>query len=249
LQNADGRIVFAIPYEQRFTLIGTTDVPYAGDPACAAISDAETQYLCETVSKYFRVPVTARDVRWAYAGVRPLVDDERVSASKVTRDYRLELDLRDAPLLSVFGGKLTTYRRLAEIALGRLAARFPNIGPEWTGHTPLPGGDLPNGDFKRFLHDVKQRWAFLSDPLAYRLARAYGTNIEHVLGAAPSSSALGEQFGGGLSEAEVEYLRRVEWAATAEDILWRRTKLGLHLSPDEQARLIEYMDRSGPVRR
>ena len=245
LQNPDGRIVFTLPYEHRFTLIGTTDVAYEGDPAQAAISAQETHYLCETVGRYFRNPVTPQHVRWTYAGVRPLVDDANVSASKVTRDYRLELALgaSGAPFLSILGGKLTTYRRLAEMALEKILPQLDIASAEWTGRVPLPGGDMPNADFGRFLHEAKLRWPFLSDALAYRLARAYGTRLEKMLSGARTLQDLGEHFGAGLTETEVSYLRTTEWASTVEDILWRRTKLGLHMSQAGQARFGEYMNR------
>jgi glycerol-3-phosphate dehydrogenase len=246
LQNPDGRVVFAIPYEQAFTMIGTTDIPYAGDPSSAAITDEETRYLCETASRYFRNRIDAKDVRWTFAGVRPLVDDDTADVSKVTRDYRLELAMLagEAPLLSVFGGKLTTYRRLSIMALEKLLPVLGGDPREWTGTAPLPGGDFPGADFATFLHDVRARWPYLSERLAYRLARAYGTRIARIVGAARRMEDLGRDFGAGLTEAEVSYLRTREWAQTAEDILWRRTKLGLHMTPSQQASLAEYLSKA-----
>lgn len=243
LQNHDGRVVFAIPYEQRFTLIGTTDVSYAGDPGQVRISDGETKYLCDAVNRYFRRPITPADVWWTYAGVRPLADDDETDVSKITRDYRLELALSAdrAPFLSVFGGKITTYRRLALMALAKLLPALGQRSREWTHRAPLPGGDLPNADFARFLREVTARWRFLPEELAYRLARAYGTRIERVLGEAQRLEDLGEQFGAGLTEAEVAYLRQHEWALTADDILWRRSKLGLHMTEAERRRLHSYL--------
>jgi glycerol-3-phosphate dehydrogenase len=245
LQNPDGRVVFAIPYEQQFTLIGTTDVIYEGAPEQARITDAEVLYLCDVVNRYFKSGITGQDVAWTYAGVRPLLDDEHENASKVTRDYRLELSTaeRQAPLLSVFGGKITTYRGLATSAMQKLVPLVGGSHAEWTGSAVLPGGDIPGGDFEAFLQDVQARWRFLSAPTAYRLARAYGTRIDSVLQNAREPRQLGEHFGAGLTEAEVSYLRTREWAYDAQDILWRRTKLGLHLTSAEAARLAEYLAR------
>ncbi|MGH8177061.1 MAG: glycerol-3-phosphate dehydrogenase [Steroidobacter sp.] len=238
LQNPDGRIVFTIPYEQHYTLIGTTDVPFEGDPAQVRISEDEIAYLCETVNSYFRHGVAPSDVRWTYAGVRPLSDDESDNASKVTRDYRLEVaeSTNHPVLLSVFGGKITTYRRLAEMALSKLQPYIGGSEQDWTDRAALPGGDLPRADFDAFLKDVERRWRFLSHDQAHRLARAYGTRIEKILGAAQRMEDLGEQLGAGLTQAEVDYLVANEWAMSADDVLWRRTKLGLHLSAAERER-------------
>jgi glycerol-3-phosphate dehydrogenase len=250
LQNPDGRVVFTIPYERHYTLIGTTDVSFEADPAQVSISAEEVTYLCNTVDRYFERRTTAASVHWSYAGVRPLSDDEATNASKVTRDYKLELDTADGqpPLLSVFGGKITTYRRLAETALGKLTPFLGSTARSWTDSVPLPGGDLPGSDFAAFARGVQQRWPFLPEALAYRLSRAYGTRIEQIIGAADTLAGLGRQFGAGLSEAEVEYLRRHEWAQTAEDILWRRTKLGLHMQPGELAELQRHL-QAQPTRR
>jgi glycerol-3-phosphate dehydrogenase len=239
LQNPDGRIVFAIPYEHDCTLVGTTDVPFEGDPAAVRISDAEIAYLCNTVNSFFRRQVTPADVRWTYAGVRPLSEDESLSESKVTRDYRLELAGSGAApmLLSVFGGKITTYRRLAEMALSKLQPGLGSSEHTWTDRAALPGGDLPRGDFAAFLAGVRQRWPFLPGPTSHRMARAYGTRLERILGAAHSLADLGAHYGAGLTQAEVKYLRTHEWARSADDILWRRTKLGLAVSAAERARL------------
>lgn len=244
LQNPDGRIVFAIPYERHFTLVGTTDVPYRDDPARVSICDDEIAYLCDTINRYFRTPVTSRDVRWSYTGVRPLLDDESESAAKVTRDYRLELaEGRDhPPLLTVFGGKITTYRRLAEAALEKLRPHVGGNAASWTAMAALPGGDLPRADFRSFLAQTRQRYAFLDDEVASRLARAYGTRVDRVLGNARSMSDLGEHFGAGFTQAELDYLIACEWAATAEDVLWRRSKLGLHLTLAQRQRVAEAFD-------
>jgi glycerol-3-phosphate dehydrogenase len=239
LQNPDGRIVFTIPYQDSFTLVGTTDVPFDGDPAKVSISPDEIAYLCSTVNSYFRRGIAPSDVRWSYAGVRPLSDDESESASKVTRDYRLELtESAEHPvLLSVFGGKITTYRRLAEMALSKLQPHLGFDGREWTHRAALPGGELPRADFAAFLDGVKKRWPFLPPPMAQRMARAYGTRIERILGRAQAMLDLGEHYGAGLTSAEIDYLQAQEWACTADDILWRRTKLGLHLGEQERHRL------------
>ena len=242
LQNPDGRVVFTIPYEGAFTLIGTTDVPCESVPDEPEATTEEIEYLCATVNGYFRGVLTARDIVWTYAGVRPLVDDDAAQVSKVTRDYRLELSAEQPPLLSVFGGKLTTYRKLAEAALEKLHPFVGGPQHSWTGSTPLPGGDLPHGDFAAFLAEVKKRWRFLPEALALRLARAYGTRIEMILGSASSLRDLGEHFGAGLTAAEVRYLIASEWALTAEDILWRRTKIGLHMTDAERASVDRYLD-------
>lgn len=244
LQNPDGRVVFTIPYENQYTLIGTTDVPCAENPASVAISAAEIAYLCETVNGYFARSIAPSDVQWTYAGVRPLSDDEAANASKVTRDYKLELtQAREQPaMLAVFGGKITTYRRLAETALHKLQPFIGGPTQSWTAQAALPGGDLPRGDFPAFLASVRKRWTFLSPPLAYRLARAYGTRISDVIGAAKGLEDLGIHFGAGLTRAEVDYLRAHEWAQSAEDILWRRSKLGLHMSGEQRAHVARYLD-------
>jgi len=231
LQSPDRRVVFAIPYEDDYTLIGTTDAPFEGDPTRVEVSDTEVDYLCQCVSRFFRRPLRAEDIAWRYAGVRALHDSGDASAQAVSRDYHLELDATDdgAPLLSVFGGKITTYRRLAESVLERL---LPRLGlrdaAPWTDGTPLPGGDLPDADMARFTAHAVERWSALPPPLVRRLARLYGTRMAHILGAARAMVDLGENFGGGLTQAEVDYHVREEWARTAEDILWRRTKTGLH---------------------
>jgi glycerol-3-phosphate dehydrogenase len=243
LQHPDGRIVFTIPYEQEFTVIGTTDVPCDEPPGNVAISREEIEYLCRTVNEYFERQISANDVRWTYAGVRPLSDDEAANASKVTRDYKLELIAGggDPPLLSIFGGKITTYRRLAESALSKL---HPHIGGDrqtWTDLAPLPGGDLPHDDFEAFVSGVRRRWSFLPNDLARRLSHAYGTRVSDIVGAARNFDDLGIHFGAGLTRAEVDYLRSHEWAQTVEDILWRRTKLGLHISAEGCAELARYV--------
>ncbi len=231
-QNEDHRIVFVIPYEGRFTLIGTTDVPFDGDASAVSASGIEIDYLCACVSRYFHKPVCAADVVWSYAGVRALFDDGAGDPSAVTRDYVLDLDAPPGqpPALSIFGGKITTFRRLAEHALAGLRPFFPNMGPAWTAKAKLPGGDFEQGDFAAFAQSVRQRWPFLEDRAALRLARAYGTRVGRILGSARSMADLGRDFGFSLTEAELDHLARDEWARTADDVLWRRSKLGLHVS-------------------
>lgn len=231
LQNPDRRVVFAIPYEHDFTLIGTTDEPWEGLPGKAHISPAETDYLCETARRYFERQIHPEDVVWTYAGIRPLYDDHAASASAVTRDYVLDLDGGNgaAPLLSVFGGKITTYRKLAEHALEKLVPFYPGTSGEWTAGADLPGGDIPGDDFETFAAQLAAAHPALPPALITRLARAYGTRARAILGSAQSLDALGQDFGGGLTQAEVDYLAEQEWARSAEDVLYRRSKLGLHV--------------------
>lgn len=233
LQNPDGRIVFVIPYERSFSLIGTTDVPFDSDPNKVAISAEETTYLCDSVSRYFRTAITPADVVWSYAGVRPLYDDHSADAKAVTRDYVLDLEhnAQMPPLLSVFGGKITTSRKLAEHAMEKLLpAMNKPVAPSWTGTAALPGGDFP--DFARYLQAFRQQFPTLPAALAHRLVRAYGTRAEQFAGA-----NMGADLGGGISEAEVAYLARHEWARSAEDILWRRSRMGLHVPEGTAERL------------
>jgi glycerol-3-phosphate dehydrogenase len=229
LQNDDKRIVFALPFLDRFTLIGTTDLLYDGDPDDVAISEEETAYLCAAVNRYFKQTLTKRHVRWSYSGVRPLFDDGSVDASAVTRDYAFDLATPDdgAPMLSVYGGKLTTYRVLAEHALDRLLPAIGRKAVRWTANEPLPGGDMPDGDFEAFVGEFRETFPFLSDDLARRYARLYGTRAYRMLAGARKMEDLGEQIGPGLYRAEADYLRRYEWADSESDILWRRTKLGI----------------------
>jgi glycerol-3-phosphate dehydrogenase len=245
LQNDDKRIVFAIPYEHDFTLIGTTDKPFEGDPSNPTIDADETAYLCASVNRYFAKPITPADVVSSYSGVRPLFDDGADNASEVTRDYVLRLGTDQAPqLLSTFGGKITTYRRLAEHALEQLAPFLPAMRPAWTSGAPLPGGDLP-GSFDQFLASVRSRWPFLPAAVAERMAHAYGTRIDRLLGTASTIADLGQSLGEGLFTAEVDYLTKEEWAGTADDILLRRTKLGIHGGDRLAHQLEAYLAASG----
>jgi glycerol-3-phosphate dehydrogenase len=240
LQNADRRIVFAIPYEHRFTLIGTTDVPLEKLDGPPRISAEETQYLCDSVNHYFTRTVSPGDVVWSYAGVRPLFDDAAKNASAVTRDYVLDIDQPEgsAPVLSVFGGKITTFRVLAEHALKKLVPAIAGAPAawrsSWTCRAPLPGGDIKDAHFDSLLQALRVRAPFLGEAQAQRLARAYGTRVWTILGNASSLDDLGTSFGAGLTQAELDYLIDQEWAETTDDVLWRRSKLGLHMSAEDR---------------
>ena len=236
LQNTDRRIVFVIPYEGAYSLVGTTDIPFEGDPAQVAISAAETDYLCALVNRYFKRQVGPADVVRSYSGVRPLYDDAAANASAVTRDYVLEMTAPadGGALLSVFGGKITTYRRLAEHAMEKLSSALP-CGPAWTSTAPLPGGDIPDADFGRFAASFAAAHPFLPAALALRMAHAYGSDAVAVLGGATTLETMGRNYGGGLYQCEIDYLVAREWAQTADDILWRRSKLGLHVPPGAAA--------------
>lgn len=230
LQHHDGRIAFVLPYEDAFSLIGTTDVPFDGDPANVHISADEVNYLCALVSEYFATPVTAADVCWSYAGVRPLYDDRSDSPSAVTRDYVLRVDKNGPPLLSVFGGKLTTYRQLALHALAELA---PLLGVSASlPHPPthLPGGELAASDWPT----LASAYPWLPPQLGQRLLRTYGAKLHQLLGASSALPDLGQDFGAGLYEREVRYLVQHEWAMQADDVLWRRTKRGVHMTELER---------------
>ncbi len=245
-QNSDGRVFFSIPFEGEFTLIGTTDEDYLGDPDDATASDAEIAYLCAAASDYFKTPVTADLVKWSYSGVRPLYDDGASEAQAATRDYVLKLDARDGdpPLVTIFGGKITTYRRLAESALAMLARYLPapRRAAGWTAREPLPGGEFPVDGFEDEVGKTNARYPFLDQATARRLVRAYGARVGAVLGEAKSYADLGRRFGAGLTEAEVRYLVRQEWARAAEDIVWRRSKLGLRLSSAEIAEIDSFLE-------
>ncbi|MEM1133182.1 MAG: glycerol-3-phosphate dehydrogenase [Pseudomonadota bacterium] len=242
-QNSDKRIVFAIPYERDFTLIGTTDTPYDPSDGPPKISEAETEYLLSIANDYFATPVTRQDIVWTYSGVRPLYDDKADNASTVTRDYVFDLDTPEdgVALLSIFGGKITTCRKLAEHAMEKLAdplglsEHSGREKPGWTAHKPLPGGDIANADFDAFFAELRASYRWMPEDMLWRMGRCYGTRIHNIIGNCDRMEQLGAQFGGGLSEAEVRYLVDQEWAREAEDILWRRTKCGLHMSETERA--------------
>jgi glycerol-3-phosphate dehydrogenase len=244
-QHPDGRIVFAMPYEGAFTLIGTTDVDFSGDPDEVAIADAEISYLCALANRYFRRQVWPSSVVWSYSGVRPLLEDASSRASDATRDYLLGRDSAGAPLLSVFGGKITTYRRLAEEAVDWISGALGSPRPAWTGDALLPGGDLfgPRPDkrgvleFDRWLGGLQRRLDWLPPALVERWARAYGTRVDVLLAGARDIDGLGGEVVPGLYAAELRYLVRQEWAKSAQDVLWRRSKLGLHLPPGCRERL------------
>jgi glycerol-3-phosphate dehydrogenase len=245
-QSPDGRVVFAIPYEERFTLIGTTDIPFAGDPAAVVVSPEEEDYLLDLMRGFFSNAPSRADIVWRYAGVRPLYDESAgADPSSVTRDYRFELSAEEGrpPLLTVLGGKLTTYRRLAEHALQKLAPHLnPHLGPmkpAWTATAPLPGGDLGDGGLAGFMGRLCGRRSGFDPAFLRRLARRYGTLVDEVLGDARSEADLGQSFGCGLTEAEVRYLARREWARSPEDVLWRRTKCALHMSAAERTAAAE----------
>jgi glycerol-3-phosphate dehydrogenase len=242
-QNADGRIIFAIPYQQDFTLIGTTDVDFFGDPGNVSIDAEEIAYLCSAASEYLAAPVAPGDVVWTYSGVRPLYDDGGEAAQAVTRDFVLELDAPDqgAPLLSVFGGKITTYRHLAEEVLKRIGPWIKHAGPVWTRGATLPGGDFPVREFDALLAELAGEFPGLSHSLLARLARAYGTKARQMLAGCKNTADLGHCFGADLHEREVTYLITHEWARTAEDILWRRSKLGLRFVPEERVGLENWL--------
>ena len=246
LQNTDGRVIFVIPYEQDYTLIGTTDEPFAGDAAEAAITPLEIDYLCTIVSRYFRQPVHAADVVWSYAGVRALYDDDAsASASTGTRDYVLAVEggVGEAPLVSIYGGKLTTYRILADDVLARLAQPLGVTQASWTAHAPLPGGDIPGADFATWLQRLRSQYPFLPADLLWRYARNYGTAIHDLVGEASALADLGEDCGDGIHGAELDYLVRHEWARTPDDVLWRRSRMGLHASAATRAAIAAWFER------
>lgn len=240
-QGTDGRIIFAIPYEEDFTLIGTTDQDHQGDPAEARCTEAEQDYLCAFASQYLAKEVTRSDIVWTYSGVRPLHDDGASSASAATRDYVLTVNADGPPVLNVFGGKITTYRRLAEEAMARIAPFLGVTKGDWTAGVPLPGGSFPVDGAPRLIAEVSARYPFLDAFTARRLVRTYGTEVPDVLGAARGAADLGRAFGAGLTEAEVRWLMQKEYARTAEDVVWRRTKLGLRMTGDEIAALDAWM--------
>lgn len=239
-QNTDGRIMFSIPYEQDFTLLGTTDADHKGDLAQVQITEQETQYLCDSASLYFKTPIKRESVVWTYAGVRPLYDDGAPKAQAATREYVLRVDEQvdeqdgQAPLLNVFGGKITTYRRLAEDALDKLKEWMPNASGEWTKHAALPGGEFELEDRPKLIAQLQQDYPFVDKAWANSLMSRYGKRAWELLGDAQSLGDLGQAFGATLTEREAHFLRVNEWALDAESILWRRSKLGLHMTPEQR---------------
>lgn len=255
-QNPDKRIIFAIPYQDEFTLIGTTDIELTGDdPGAARIAEEEVEYLCTQASRYFEKPIAPSDVVWTYSGVRPLLDDDSGDPSAVTRDYMLESNTAAAPLLSVWGGKITTFRKLAEDAadeVGRMLGQSAQQRPAWTDGAFLAGGDLsswigparrPDEDFERFVEAVQARYPWLGSQLVRRLARAYGARIADLLGDAKAMADLGLEVAPGLHERELRFLQDNEWAVSADDVLWRRSKLGLHYTPEQREQVARWLQQ------
>jgi len=241
-QNGDGRIIFALPYEEDFTLIGTTDQDYQGDPKDVAITAPEIEYLCAAASEYFAKPVERTSIVWTYSGVRPLYDDGASAAQEATRDYVLKADPADgAALLNIFGGKITTYRKLAESMLELIEARLGKKSAAWTHRAALPGGDFPANGFDDQVARLQADYPFLEPQQARRYVRQYGTLARTLLGDAKSIADLGQDFGYGLQAREVDYLMAREWAMEAADVIWRRTKRGLRLEPAQVAALEAYM--------
>ena len=242
LQNEDHRIVFVIPWMDEFSIIGTTDVEYHGDPHDVKIDDNEVNYLLKVYNDHFKKQLGKEDIVWTYSGVRPLCDDESDSPQAITRDYTLDVHDQDgkAPLLSVFGGKLTTYRKLAEHALEKLSGYYENCGPAWTKNAVLPGGDL-GPDRDSYAAQLRRRFTWLPEALARRYARTYGTRTEQLLGTAQSLEDLGEHFGHNLYEAELRYLIAEEWVVELDDAIWRRTKLGMWLDEGQKQRVAEWI--------
>ena len=251
LQAKDGRVVFALPFADEFTLIGTTDENFVGDLNAVAPDPDEINYLCEAVNGYFRDPVTPDELVWSFAGVRPLYDDGANKPEDVTRDYVLALDEKfgEAPLLTIFGGKITTYRKLAEHAMNDIGKFFISR-PAWTATSTLPGGDFRSGGFYAQVAETIARWPFLSEPHARRLVRAYGSRVERLLGDAQTLDDLGPSLCGDLTAAEIRYMVAHEWAETADDVLWRRSKLGLKATADDRIeinRIIAALGAGGTV--
>jgi glycerol-3-phosphate dehydrogenase len=250
LQNTDGRVIFVNPYEDGLCLIGTTDIPYEGRAEDVEADEAEQSYLLTAVNRYFSRNLTPADIRHSFSGVRPLYDDNAENPSAVTRDYVFDIDDNDgaaAPLMSVFGGKITTYRRLAEQVIERLRPYFPKAAPAWTARAHLPGGDIPAADFGAFLAHLRRRHPWLPPPLAHHYARLYGTRADRLIGEATRLGDLGRHFGGLLYEREASYLTANEWARSAQDILQRRTRHGLHLSEGEKSLFVNWLHEEGLI--
>ena len=243
-QNRDGRIVFAIPYEGDYTLIGTTDEPWSYAEGPARISDGEIDYLCAAASEYFETPVTRDDIAWTYSGVRPLFDDHSRTAATVTRDFVFDYDDENgAPVLSIFGGKITTYRVLAVQAIRTLSEALDVDGDDWTKEAHLPGGDFSPDGFAALVDQYANRWTYIDRAIVHRLVRAYGTDTGSMLEGVKTVDDLGQEFGAGLYEIEIQWLIDREFACSAEDVLWRRSKLGLHMTEAEQQAVALWFDR------
>jgi glycerol-3-phosphate dehydrogenase len=242
IQHVDGRILFAIPYEQEYTLLGTTDKDYQGDLNTVEIDQQEIDYICQAISVYAEIPVTPDQVISSYSGVRPLYDDGTGNVSKVSRDYELELDENGPSIINVYGGKITTYRQLAEKVLDLLAPSFKFIGERWTENSFLPGGDIRNADFTGFFADYESRYPWLDKAIVLDYCRNYGTEINSLLNNCKSLDDLGKYFGAGLYEREIDFLMEKEWAQTADDILWRRTKKGLKMTDVQVQQLTQWLD-------
>lgn len=241
-QHSDRRVVFVIPYEEDFSLIGTTEEEFHDDPGRPKASEEEVDYLLDAVNTYFREPVTREQIRYRFAGVRPLMEEENESSSSLSRDYHLQFDRQPAPLLTVYGGKITTYRRLAESAMQQLEAVLPAMTGPWTADTALPGGDFEVQS--ALLEDFRERWPWLPEGVARRWVRTYGTRTLALVGNAGDLTDMGRNFGAGLYEREVKYLMEEEWAVDPEDILWRRTKVGLHMNEEERNGVHAWMEQS-----
>ena len=243
-QNADNRIIFAVPYEQDYTLLGTTDMEVGDEPGTVEIDASEIDYICSAASEYFDKPVTSKEVVWSYSGVRPLYDDASSNASKVTRDYKLDFDTRKgAPVLSVYGGKITTYRKLADDAMNMLSEHLSIEKKDWTKNSPLPGGDMPGANFESYLEQMRSLYPWMEESLLYDYVRNYGTCVNTLLENRTTVEQLGTRFGLNLYQAEVDYLVQHEWVQTAEDILWRRSKKGLGLTDSEVTTLQAYLEQ------
>lgn len=245
MQNHDKRVIFVNPYEGDKALIGTTDIPWQGNADAVTADDSEQQYLIDAVNRYFKIKLSASDVITRFSGVRPLFDDGKGNPSAVTRDYVFDLDeQQQLPLLHVFGGKITTFRKLAEHALQKLAPFFPQMGADWTRDATLPGGEIAHADFESFLQQQKERYPWMPHALCKHYARLYGARLPQIIGEATSVAGLGRHFGALLYEAEVRYLVDKEWAQQAEDILWRRTKHRLHLTDAQQQAFADWFTQT-----
>jgi glycerol-3-phosphate dehydrogenase len=243
LQYVDQRVIFAIPFHDQFTLIGTTDIPFNKNLDDVQISEEEIHYLCNVINHYFHKKIHHRDIVWSYAGVRCLQDTHTKNPSKITRDYKILIEKKSAPLVTVIGGKITTHRDLADEVLNSISGYFKNIGKSWTANAPLPGGNFEKNNFANFITKFKQQYAWLPENILQRYAKNYGTRSFIILKNASSLEDLGIEFGAGLFQREVEYLINNEWAKTVDDILWRNTKLGLFLSAAEKQKLISWLDK------